>query len=382
MKALLLFAALASPACSYDWDGLSSGAGGGDGGGGEECGFMFASNIDPCALDAATFDWTIAQHVPFDIDADATGVPVEQLGGGSAWAIHARSLTVEAGASLTITGSRPLIVVVDGVITVEGTISVENGADLADCEEAGVAQPGGAGDDQCGGGGGGGGFQEEGGDGGGCVDGEEAETPAAGGLMAVRDTLEPLRGGCSGAAGGKFDTDEITAAAGGRGAGGLQLIARDRIIIGSGGLIDAAGQGGEGGHMGDTNEVSGGGGGGGSGGGVLLEAPLMVLDDESRVCASGGGGGGGGDAGTGADGEPGQPGQCFDGRADGGGASGDAGAGGQGGTTALLSGSGGAPSPSNLASGGGGGGAGGVIRIHTVGALVAPDPWSPTATTN
>ncbi len=284
-------------------------------------------------------------------------------------------------------GSRPLAIISEGDVAIEGALDFSAGCYDADgvtfltsCAGAG----GGAGSTSenatgCGAGqdgvdshstgGGGGGFAAAGGKGGdfmgasGGLGGTTAACPGA--------TLEPLKGGGGGGAGRKGK-----GGAGGGGGGGIQITSLTRIglIHATGGVNDTmiyvAGAGGAG-----ATEANIGGGGGGAGGAILLEAPMVQLGTAAILAANGGGGGGGRQATQAADGAYGTKTQ-----AQAAGGAGDAvvattGRGGVGG--ARL---GGAAAGTGGGDGTGGGGGGvGRIRINalspttTTGAVVSPE---------
>jgi len=235
------------------------------------------------------------------------GVRFEQLSGSVA-VLGVSELFLAQDAYVRVVGSRALIVLSAGNVTINGAIDVSGG-----CIAGGVtcAGPGGGtgtphegtpatGCAPGGNGGGGNGLPPETGGGGGSFGtaggpggGDGASDP--GGVAGVLPgtcsgaTLVPLMGGGAGGSGG-IDGD---GGDGGGGGGGLQITSYTRIdLIGPGmagrpvGII-ASGAGGRGG------EASDGGGGGGAGGGILLESPVINLSN-ATVAANGGGGGGGG----------------------------------------------------------------------------------------
>ena len=266
-------------------------------------------------------------------------------------------LTIDQGATLTIAGTRPLLLAVWGSATIAGDL--DGAANLASPGPGGasattVACPGtSTGDTGAGGtpaeGGGGGGYQGTGGRG-----GNNGALPG--------DPLAPtlvIHGGCSGGTGGAG-----TGAAGNRGAGGgaLQITARMSITVTSDSTFNFGGGGGIGGHT-----AYGAGGAGGAGGYIGFDAPTVTL---AGVLAANGGAGGGGasDVGDGSTGP--------NARADANAAIGGAGAtatnigacgrGGNGSAGGTLNGSVGG---SSACGGGGGGGAAGYILV-----------WSPQLT--
>jgi hypothetical protein len=226
-------------------------------------------------------------------DAAPEFAVVDQLGdGGEVLAVVMSSLSIDATSTLKLVGSRPIVLLVEGDVSVAGTIDAS-----AEGSESG---PGGNRD--CAGstgatgndapttnmgaygasGGGGGGFGSPG-----MASGVSGTTPSvAGGMMIGDPTLVPLRGGCSGGAGGLGDAAPSKAPGGG-GGGAVQI-----SVVGTfelTGVILAAG----GGGGAPTANIQGGGGGGGSGGAVLIEAETYAIDAAAIVAVNGGAGGGG-----------------------------------------------------------------------------------------
>ena len=283
-----------------------------------------------------------------------------------------KSLEVNKGAALEVTGADALAVYATGNIKVEGTIHASgsgmfagagggaggksNGADGAPCNNGhGMGgDQGGSGYNQVEAGGGGGGRIVKGGKGG---DSSYYSKPKGGpgGAANNGQTLTPLYGGCGAGAGGGPDTGGVAGGAGGYGGGGggaIQLSANGALSIS--GTITTPGAGGEGGHGG------GGGGGGGSGGAILLEG--ITLTHAGYLAANGGGGGSGSGSTSWASSNDGEDGRYDGVRATGGAQQGQYGAaGGKGGSQANAGGDNGGSN----ANGGGGGGAAGMIRLNT-----------------
>jgi hypothetical protein len=201
--------------------------------------------------------------------------------------------TVTIGGTLTVIGSRALVLVATDRTTVSGTLDVSStsggrlgaAANQGDCASSGV----GADDTGGAGGGGGAGLGTRGGAGG-TGDLNDNGPPAgqgrAGIAGAARGALTVLRGGCRGGDGGAGDM--LHRSSGGDGGGAVYLIAGNAIHIS--GDVFASGAGG-----GATPGVAGteqGGGGGGSGGMIGLDAPSLEI--LGRVVANGGAGSGGG----------------------------------------------------------------------------------------
>jgi hypothetical protein len=249
------------------------------------------------------------------------------------------TFTLNTGVTLRVVGSKPIALVADGTIDINGTLDLgaAGAAHRNNCDAvAGANGNGGAG------GGGGGGFGSIGGAGG---DGNSDGVARAGGNGGTAQARpEAPLGGCDGAGGG-----DSTGVGGptGKGGGAVMLVAT-AINVASSGSVDASGGGGGFGRSGD-----GGGGGGGSGGFILLEATRLQI--EGVIVANGGGGGEGGEA-TGP-GNAGSRGLTATSPAPGGaGNAADGGDGGAGGAAQLLAGR----SSTQTKPGGGGGGGGGV----------------------
>ncbi|MGD8862676.1 MAG: C-type lectin domain-containing protein [Myxococcales bacterium] len=213
----------------------------------------------------------------------------EQGDGSEAALLVMDTLLVQWGASLRLTGTRPVILAVYGDAFVDGLIDASAagatpgpGADV-DCATAPAAGSAGSGSDGAGGGGGGG-FGSPGAAGGGSGSDGAAVAGGSGGGTVGDSSLIPLRGGCSGASGGLGDGD--AAAPGGGGGGAVQLSAAGRLEVD--GRIAAVGGGG-----GVGNGDQDGGGGGGSGGAILLEGSPVDLDSAAVVSVGGGSGGAG-----------------------------------------------------------------------------------------
>lgn len=286
--------------------------------------------------------------------------------------VTVNSLTVAEDARLRIYGTRPIILLARGPVTIRGVIDVggvcvpgSSGTCLLPAPGGGRGSAGqtkasgcGPGQDAAGdeilttpeGGGGGGGLGTAGAKGG---DGDGMRPGGAGGEIAACPgaTLVPLEGGSGGGQGG--GTTLMGGGMGGAGGGAIQITSLDRIaIVASSGKqagIYAGGGGGKAGNLGM------GGGGGGSGGAILLEAPVVVLDRATLAANGGGGGEGNGFA----DGEDARFGAS---PAEGGGMGPTAGGGGGAKGSLPEPGSGGGGGGTD--GGGGGGGAVGLIRIN------------------
>jgi hypothetical protein len=265
----------------------------------EECLGYSPSNFDPTWINFstqpdATLDCGTTTVDSTDPDGDGpevatitnwcgtapTPVAQDQSDGPQVVIIPLYGLTITNGNTLRLIGSRPVILAVDGDVTVAGTIDAS-----ADGETPGAGGNWSCGSSQGGdgsggpatyegaSGGGGGGFGTAGGRGGRAdddsdfsfppfVQGDNVTSPGGSAGEARADVdLEPLIGGCAGGAAGGCGT---TRAAGG---GAVQISARGELDVS--GTIRANGANGS--VPCGTNE-EGGGTGGGSGGGILLES--------------------------------------------------------------------------------------------------------------
>jgi hypothetical protein len=338
-----------------------------------------APNVDPCdPLLPDPEALTVNQSSVYDTDTgsltsgNVTMPPsalLTQQGGAEVRAMNLSSFQLGGNGSISVVGSRPLVIIVHGGAQIDGTIAVgargnstssspgPGGNSLA-CgnatgsagNDADVAALGG------GGGGGGGAYGDDGGDGG---DGQGAGHGSKGGKGTKNGAadLEPLRGGCAGGGGG--DDGDILADSGGRagdGGGAVEITVLGMLSVG--GTIDAAGTGG-----GTPAGARAGGGGGGSGGAILLDGETVTVLATAKLCANGGAGGEGGQLGE--DSEAGDNGTCSETTpAVGGNINADGGDGGDGG---VLGGENGQPGTNGASNGGGGGGGGGVGRIRVNG---------------
>jgi hypothetical protein len=326
------------------------------------CRILEPSNITETVCETPSMAYLMVESdLTIDTDGACDG-EITQGGGapGICVLVHG-DVTIAAGATLTVTGSRALALVATGSFVVDGTIAAS--ANLAMSGPgapftAGAGGAAGAGNVQTSGGGGGNG--EIGGD------GSTASTSGAGGLGGAAvgtDALVPLTGGGAGGAGGP-DALGGGEAAGGGGGGAIQLVACGTFTLGADGVIHANGGGGAGGAGAALAlDAPNGGAGGGAGGSILIEAASFTTD--GGVFANGGGGGGGGQRAVGgAAGMAGQNGQ--DGLVPAaGGLPGTAmsGVGGPGGAGSTPAAAGGVPPDTMQAAGGAGGGVG-VIRVN------------------
>ncbi len=198
-------------------------------------------------------------------------------------------VTIGGNGTIAVTGSRPLVVVATGTLTIAGTLDAasRNVTDpkTGPASAAGPCNPfaqtpTGSGPGEAGGGAGGS-FVDEGGHGGksGMNVGGQPGTALA--------PPTTLRGGCSGQHGslpGIGDTSNP-----GPGGGAVYLVAGTAIAIEPTGLIDVSGAGGL------TSGLGTGGSGGGTGGMLVLYAPVIGATG-GAVMANGGGGTSAGDS--------------------------------------------------------------------------------------
>ncbi len=326
--------------------------------------------VTVCPPTLPVTDLVTMDQLAIDTDNSARCSMIVQSGTVASCVVIARDITVPVNKKLTGVGSRPLVILATGTLTIAGLVDVAskgNGmigaAARASCPGAltgAAAQPptgGGAG-------GAGGSLGMLGGAGGKGALGSMGGTP--------QDVADPvmLAGGCPGGAGGVGGSSG-GGGKGGAGGGTVYLIAGTRIAIS--GVVNASGTGGGAGTSGLGS--GGGGGGGGAGGFIGLDAPQ--IDITGQVFANGGGGGGGN--GTMASmpgmpgGEPTSPMLPAGGGTPG---AGGAGMGGRGfaGPFAPTAGN---LSNANYSGGGGGGGGAGVIAVYgvapgSIGGAVSP----------
>lgn len=297
---------------------------------------------------------------------------IGQAGGPDAVVLAMTDLTLSG--TLTLVGSRPVILAVYGNATIIGTLSAQSslGRDAgAGFDSAATCTAGDGGStvaNSIGSGGGGGGFGLDGGNGG-NISGAGGVDGGAGGAWGGNGAIVPLRGGCSGGSGGRPNDTSNGGGQGGEGGGAVQLSAAGVLTVS--GTVTASGAGGGGGlrdQVGDGSHGGNGGGGGGSGGAVLLEGQDVSVATSARLTANGGGGGEGGDGNGGNNnGNPGADGPtaAATGGAGGTGAVGCAGSGAVGGSATGPAGNGGSVSyAGNGCGAGGGGGAFGRIRVN------------------
>ncbi|HUH02428.1 MAG TPA: hypothetical protein VML75_10555, partial [Kofleriaceae bacterium] len=318
---VLLAAGLAAPGCTFDSGGLP-----GDGGVTPDaplpdadpdapdappgtpdartvdasCAWPFTPRyFDPCgpALPPASPELTLGSVGEYVFDTDS-GMLIDPLGAtitpvssieGDMRVIWTSRFLVGAFATLRATGTRPLMVVSTGNISILGTLdassfrasdafSIGAGANPSACP-ASPPDPGQSCGAHGGSGGGGGGFGAGGGAGGEGGDGHSCGTdgvPGGAGGLALAANPGSLRGGCAGADGAQNNSGTSNRGIAGPGGGALHLVAFGSLSVS--GVIHAGGAGGQPG-LGDRA----GGGGGGTGGMIGLEATNILLNAAAVV---------------------------------------------------------------------------------------------------
>lgn len=286
-----------------------------------------------------------------------------QFGGGpDVLVLYTQAFTIENGATLDVSGDKPLVIASDSTISIAGRLNAgsQGRASGSSNSGPGANKPGcsngldgsNSGD---GGGGGGGALAAIAGVGG------PGNGGAGGNSGSVIALASYIRGGCPGGKGGRSD-----GGAGGDGGGAIELAARVSILVT--GTINAGGAGGDGAR----DQHASGGGGGGSGGVISFDSPSVTLVAGAVAAANGGGGGGGVDDESSA--SPGSDGAVGAGNASGG-SSGISQIGGAGGASNPLTGAPGTGGGNG--GGGGGGGSTGYVMVHATtfmatGATVSP----------
>ncbi len=268
--------------------------------------------------------------------------------------------TITVDNALTVTGTRPLVLMAGTAITVssdvdasgDGTTGSGPGAPFGSCGAFGGNQQSANSDGDGGGGGAGGSFMTQGGDAG------DGNGNRNGGNAPAADATDPtiLRGGCVGqdGANGRGGGGGANGGGGGGAGGAIYLLAPSVTVSGT---IDVSGGGGRGGQA--NGKGGAGGGGAGTGGMILIDS--AAVDIGGVLIANGGGAGQGADGntngGTGSDASAGNPTTPASG-GNVGSAGGDGGNGFAGVTAATNGGTG----NNNNEGGGGGGGGGGYIK--------------------
>jgi len=292
--------------------------------------------------------------------ADVTFDTVAQDPSGPELAVlHVETLTISGGATVTVRGARPLVIVASGTIVIAGTLDSGAERDIPGAGGSGAGAGMGAGSDGehrgsfSDSGGGGAGYGTAGAAGGLATCGA-ACTDAPGGVAGPlygMAALPELRGG----SGGGAAVDCVSDAAG-AGGGAVQLYSGVSITI-DGGINAGGGGGGRGLACGGNWGAAAG---GGSGGAIFLQAP-SITNNGLLISHGGGGGGSAGDSNAGSPGDDGTlTTSTPQGGAGGGGSFSRAG--GNGGAAAAPQAGGNA---GNSGNGGGGGAAVGRIRVIT-----------------
>jgi hypothetical protein len=324
------------------------------------CAGQMGAPLHECAPEAMLQGLTYSINIDIDTDMDGMCSRVEpaQNGQHELCLVLASDFTLAGNAKLTAHGSRPLVVVAMGRMTIAGTVDVSSHVGVlgAAANDASCITVAGQGQGfNAAGGGPGGSFGSRGGAGGLDGNGVTLASPPV-----DPTTLAVVRGGCPGGAGG-YDP-EAQAAAGGDAGGAVYLMAGTSLTITGSVLAN-----GRGGSVVKPMLMSSypGGAGGGTGGLIMLDAPATTVT--GVVMANGGGGGAGGSDGASA-GNPGaDPGPAMPTVAAAGGTSTGDGTGGSGGAGSTLQlptqGGFGMSSLGRDGGGGGGGGGQGVIRI-------------------
>ncbi len=231
-----------------------------------------------------------------DTDADCNRVVAQQDPAETEVCIvAATNVVIESG--ITVTGTRPLVLVALEILSISGTLDASSGHARAPAAGATSATcAAGAGEIPDNGGGGGGAGASFGSMGGAGAEGNDG---AGGAVNQIAPRPAYMRGGCAGGAGGDSSAGPEGGAAG-AGGGAVYLIAGTEILIS--GRINASGAAGLGGRA-DSSGRGSGGGGGGSGGVIGFDAPMTTIAAGAILIANGGGGGSGG--GTTSVGQPG-----------------------------------------------------------------------------
>ena len=337
------------------------------------------SNVDLSGIDLTKVgDFVVDGDCSVDTDtnlascgdgAGVLGFKIATQSDGSKVAVYvAKSVTIQAGKSLSIAGSHPLVFIALETITIGGALNGNSREDVGVAGGSSQRTHGGKGVGPGGGAAAGALTASSGGSycGIGGAGGAESGTPSPGGVAYGTPAITPLVAGSSGG-------DD----SGGAGGGAIQLVAGTSITVESTGVIHVgAGRGGFGGISGQE------GGGGGSGGSILLESLAVTV--AGTLAANGGGAGAGTSSGVGSP-PPQDPGganatpnatPAAGGKAGVGPSSGGAGSAG-----ASVDGVAGSFTPGNNDAAGGGGGGAGRIRINTKTAATLSGVLSPAATT-
>lgn len=231
-------------------------------------------------IDTGLFDGVTGETTIVDAGGANIRVPAQvimQSGAPAILALKVRTLTIRPGRTVEVRGARALAIVSHFDVYIGGTL------DLSGVLPSGPrVVPGISTDATCSGmygsnGGGGSGNGQFGGNG---TGGNTGGSP-----LSSNDGIQPLQGGCTNFA------DQNSPG------GGVQIVSRTRIAMGSTGLIDVSGGGGDAYFIGQMIAF-----GGASGGSVLLEAPTVQLASGSVIAGRGGSGAAADSGSVGADG--------------------------------------------------------------------------------
>ncbi len=225
----------------------------------------FGSNL--VVVCASSIDEVVLGEL-IDTDVDDRCVDVA----GSCVIVGGR-ITLQQGSTVRVTGTRPFVLFADN-LDIRGTLDLSSNAQQTGANSNAVGCGLGTPPADGGSGGGHGGTFGDVGGRGGSSDG------SSGGASPDPKQFTTLRGGCDGGAGASVGNG---LGAGGASGGAVYLLARESITMS--GSINASGAG----ALGATGNA--GGGGGGSGGMIGLESPTILLFDDARIWANGGGGG-------------------------------------------------------------------------------------------
>ena len=291
---------------------------------------------------------TLDNNTPYSLPARV----VPQTDAPEILVIEARSFTVPAGTTITVTGTRALAIVAHFDIYIGGTLDLSGPAGSMLGGGPGHVTTAGCVGSYASLASGGGGFYAIGG---------ASSTGAAGGSNAsipMSLFLTPLVGGCRGGSGGLVS--------GGPSGGAVQLVSRTEVVLGGTALINVSGAGGLAtcNTAGCTSFRATG---GGAGGGVSIESPLITIDPGAVI---GGRGGNGAASNSGTVGQPGAAGTTTGSSNAPASTCSGCGTGGVGGTESPPNGSAGSGTAPAIA--GGGGGVGRCVTRDRFGSYVPP----------
>ncbi|MDY0003181.1 MAG: hypothetical protein RBU30_17915, partial [Polyangia bacterium] len=239
------------------------------------------------------------EHRPAGLGLDpASGIHYSQLPQGGLpgmGVLVLGDLTVKVGVDVILEGSRSLVILAQGTVSIQGLVYLNSKDSLPGPGgySGGLAgQVGGGGcggqlgagttgEHGCSSGGGGGGHGGVGGAGGNATCGSHVGG-SGGGTVCSNQSLIPLVGGAGGSGGAPY-AENVNSVPGAGGGGALQVSAAQSITVFGDGRLHAGGGPGAGCSWA-------GGAGGGAGGALLLESPSVTLASGSILAAIGGGG--------------------------------------------------------------------------------------------